>query len=169
MYKRIIILGGSGSGKSTLANRISLYTGYPVYHLDNLFLDFNWKKKDINELIEINKKLLSENVGVIEGNYTSTLPQRVDWANLIIFIDIPRRLQLYRIIKRLIRVKLGLDKRYGRPIESKNKFDIKFFSWVYNWNNHSKPKIFSILESIKDKKFLVIKEPRKLNLEELFK
>lgn len=55
-YKRIIVLGGSGSGKSTLTNKISLYTGYPAYHLDNLLLNSDWSQKEKSEWVKICKE-----------------------------------------------------------------------------------------------------------------
>lgn len=168
-YKRIIILGGSGSGKSTLANRISRYTGYPIYHLDNLFLDSNWKTKSREEREEISKQFLFKDIGVVDGNYTSSIPQRINWADLIIFIDISTRAHLYRIFKRMFKIILGLEKRHGKPQNSKNIVNLIFIKWVYFWNKHRRNEVLLLLESAKDKKVVIIKEPRKLDLEKLFK
>jgi len=164
MYKKIIILGGSGGGKSTLADRIGLHTGYPVYHLDNLLLDSNWIIKDKSEWEEVSKIFLLEDMGVVEGNYNSSIPNRIKWADVIIYIDISTRLRMYRIFKRNIRIRLGLDKRCGTPEGSKEKLSFKFLSWAYNWNRNKRNEMLLLLESIKDKKVLIIKEPRKLDL-----
>lgn len=167
MYKRIIILGGSGSGKSTLASRISEYTGYPVYHLDNLLLESNWKEKDRSEWPDILNKILQSDIGIVDGNYTRTIPERINWADLIIFIDASTFVLLYRIFRRLFRVRYGLDKRLGMPNGAKPKVSFKFFKWVLIWNIKRKKKIFSMLESAKDKKVVIIKEPRKLDIKSL--
>lgn len=164
MYKRIIILGGSGSGKSTLASRISEYTGYPIYHLDNLYLDLNFQKKDINELKEISKQFLSKNTGVVDGNYKGTLLERINWADLIVFIDAPTRIHVYRIFKRMIMVNLGLEKRHGQLENSKNILNISFIKWVYFWNKVRRDKVLSMLKEAKDKKVVIIKKPRELDL-----
>lgn len=169
MYKRIIILGGSGSGKSLLANRISEYTTYPVYHLDNLFLESNWKLKDKRKWEELSKVFLSKETGVVDGNYTSSLPSRIQWADLIIFIDISTPLRLYRVFWRYIRIKIGLDARYGSPENSKEKIQWSFIVWVYNWNRSHRKNMFSMLDSIKDKKVVIISRPKELNIEELLK
>lgn len=168
-YKRIIILGGSCSGKSTLANRISLYTGYNGYHLDALFLDSNWVKKDSVGLLEISNNILLEEEGVIEGNYTEVLPERIRWTDLIIFIDVPTVVHLYRMLYRIVTVNLGIEKRYGNPKGTKSEFSFNFLSWVLIWNKKEKKKMLRVLESIKDKKVLIIKEPKKLDLEKLLK
>jgi len=169
MYKKVIIIGGGGSGKSSLADRIGKYTNYPVYHLDNLLLDSNWIKKDKSQWEEISQVFLTKDVGVVDGNYSSSMPNRVKWADVIIYIDISTCVQLWRIVSRYIRNKLGLDKRCGFPDESKEKLNWGFILWTYHWNKRHKTKIISLMETQKDKKFLIIKEPRKLNLEELFK
>lgn len=110
-YKRIIILGGSGSGKSTLTNRISRYTGYPMYHLDNLLLNDKWTQKDKGEWLNICKKeFLSKGIGIVDGNYSSILPERIAWADLIIFINIPTYRHLFNIFKRSLMVNLELEK-----------------------------------------------------------
>ncbi len=169
-YKKIIILGGSGSGKSTLANRIGLFTGYPVYHLDQLFLDSNWKLKDKEERINICKKeFLSKEFGVVDGNYHSTVIPRIEWSDLIIFLNVPTYIKLYRIFKRLIESIFGINTRKGVLGEAKANITWKHIKWVYNWNSSHVDKYLDLFKSIKDKKVLIIKEPMKLNLEELFK
>jgi len=168
IYKRIIILGGSGSGKSTLANRISLYTGYPIYHLDNILLNSDWSQKEKSEWLNIcRKKFLSKDTGVVDGNYSSVLNERIDWADLIIFINVSTRRQLFSIFKRSLMVNLGLEKRHGMEKGRKDTVDFKFFKWVLNWNRSHKKKMFSILESIKDKEVIVTNSPRNLNIEKL--
>ena len=169
MYKRIIILGGSCSGKSTLADRISTFTGYPAYHLDALFLDANWDKKVFTELVEIHKNILLKDNGVIDGNYTEVLPERLEWADLIIFIDVSTAVHLYRMLYRIFTVKFGIEKRYGNPNGTKTEFSLNFLSWVFNWNRTQKRKIFSMLESVKDKKIVIVNSPNKLDIEKLLK
>lgn len=167
-YKRIIILGGSGSGKSTLANRISLYTNYPIYHLDNLLLNSDWSQKEKSEWLNICKKeFLSKDTGVIDGNYSSVLNERIDWADLIIFINVPTLRHLFNIFKRSVMVNLRLEKRHGMEKGRKDTINLKFFKWVLNWNRSHKKDMLTLMESIKDKKVVITNSPRKLNIEKL--
>lgn len=167
-YKKIIILGGSGSGKSTLANRISIHTGYPIYHLDNLLLNSDWSQKEKSEWLNICKKeFLTKDIGVVDGNYSFVLKERIEWADLIIFIHVPTYRHLLNIFKRSTMVNLGLEKRYGMEEGRKDTIDVKFFKWVLHWNKGHKKAMFSVLESIQDKKVLILNKPKKLNLTEL--
>lgn len=167
-YKRIIVLGGSGSGKSTLANRISVYTGYPIYHLDNLLLNLDWSQKEKSEWLNIcRKEFLFRDIGVVDGNYSSVLPERIEWADLIIFINVPTYRHLFNIFKRSIMVNLGLEKRHGMEKGRKDTVDLKFFKWVLNWNRGHKKEMLNLMESIKDKKVIITNKPRKLDIEKL--
>ena len=98
VYKKIIILGGSCSGKSTLADRIGKYTDYKVYHLDAFFTDSDWKRKDENEINRIYKEILSNETGIIEGGYIEIIPERIKWADLIIFIYVKKIFNFYIIL-----------------------------------------------------------------------
>lgn len=164
-YKRIIVLGGSGAGKSTLANRISLYTGYPIYHLDNLLLNSDWSHKEKSEWLNICKsEFLSKETGVVDGNYSLVLPDRIDWADLIIFINVPTRRHLLNIFKRSLMVNLGLEKRHGMEKGRKDIVNLKFFKWVLNWNKSHKKDMLELMRSIKNKKVVITNSPRKLDI-----
>jgi adenylate kinase family enzyme len=167
-YKRIIILGGSGSGKSTLANRIGVYTGYPIYHLDNILLNSDWSQKEKIEWLNICKKeFLLKEIGVVDGNYSSVLPDRIEWADLIIFINVPTRRHLFNIFKRSLMVNLGLEKRHGMEEGRKDTVDLKFFKWVLNWNRTHKKEMLNLMKLIDNKKVIITNKPRKLDIQKL--
>jgi adenylate kinase family enzyme len=169
-YKRIIVLGGSGSGKSTLVNRISIYTGYPIYHLDNLLLNKDWTQKEKSEWLNIcRKEFLSNDVGVVDGNYSSVLPERIEWADLIIFINVPTHRHLFNIFKRSIMVNLGLEKRHGMEKGRKDTVDLRFFKWVLNWNRTHKKEMLKLMKSINDKRVIITNSPKKLDIGRLLK
>lgn len=167
MHKRIIILGGSGSGKSTLASRISVFTGYELFHLDNLFLKNSWHKKDKDQMLKISEVFLSKDSAIVEGNYTDTLDIRIKWADLIIFIDTTTFIQIYRVLCRYIKIILNLEKRYGKPEESKEALKWNFLLWVYDWNSQSKPKINEMLKNHADKKVVYVKNTKSVILSDI--
>ncbi len=167
MHKKILILGGVGSGKSTLAKKIADYTGYPLVHLDELLLDANWKAVDKSLWQDMSKEFLSKEFGVIDGNYSNSLPARIDWADLIIFIDISTVRQLSRVFGRYIKNKIGLEKRIGHPKNSKNKLELELITWTYNWNRKSKKKTLNLLKRTYDKKIVFVTQPKKLKLKKI--
>lgn len=166
-YKRIIVLGGTSSGKSTLADRISEYTDYPLFRLDTAFHFENWEPKNKSMWGDIQEPFLKNERGIIDGNYSYVLPQRIEWADLIIFIDISQFSRMHRLILRYIRTWLDIEKRRGIFDENKDKFSFKLFKWAFSWNKISRPKTIAILKQIKDKKVLIIKDPKKLDIKKL--
>lgn len=167
-HKRIIILGGSGSGKSTLATRISKYTNYPIYHLDDLLLNSDWSQKDKTEWLDICKnEFLLKETGVVDGNYSFVLDERIQWADLIIFVDMPTYRQLFNVVKRVVKVNLGLERRVGISNNRKEKLSLEFLLWILHWNKGHRGKMFDVLNSVKDKKVITTNNPKRLNVEKL--
>ena len=75
-YSKIILVGNSGSGKSWLAKQIADTTGYPLYHLDVEFWQPGWVMTPREEKIERQRKMVSGDNWIIDGNYDSTMEIR---------------------------------------------------------------------------------------------
>lgn len=103
MTNRIAIIGSAGSGKSTLSQKLGEILSLPVVHLDRFYWKPNWTPTVNDEWDEFVKDAVSEDQWIIDGNYTRTLGIRLSEADAVIFLDMPRLLCIYRIIKRRIR------------------------------------------------------------------
>ncbi|HMS65928.1 MAG TPA: topology modulation protein [Ignavibacteria bacterium] len=160
--KRILILGCSGTGKSTLAKQIGKKFDLEVIHLDKFFHKPNWEPRDIEEFRKIVKELILKDKWVMDGNYTKTLAERIRRANFIIFFDYNSYLCTYRVIKRNIKTKLGLEIRTDMAegcVES--WLDWEFIKFVWNFKIAYIPLTYQILEESKfDKKKLIIIKSR---------
>ncbi|MCL2195826.1 MAG: hypothetical protein FWB76_07755 [Oscillospiraceae bacterium] len=101
-YNRIAILGGSGSGKSTLARNIAAMTGHPVIYLDYEKFFPGWVELSREEAMEKHAQWLLGERWIIEGGgFYGTMESRYAAADLAIFLDLPRVLRLFRVIRRL--------------------------------------------------------------------
>jgi adenylate kinase family enzyme len=100
MMRKIAIVGSAGAGKSTLAQALGSILNIEVIHLDRYFWQPGWKEKPQEARIEILQRLVQEEAWIIEGTYFSTSDIRLKEADSIIFLDIPRFLCLWRVIRR---------------------------------------------------------------------
>ncbi|SHF28787.1 hypothetical protein SAMN05444392_11371 [Seinonella peptonophila] len=97
--KKICIIGLSGTGKSTLAMKLGAVLKIKVYHLDALYWKPGWVQSTMDELMDKQKEILKKECWIIDGNYSDTWSNRLDEADLIIYLDIPRCLRMYRLLK----------------------------------------------------------------------
>ena len=96
MFRRINVTGNAGAGKSTLAFEISRALDIPTYGLDSIVWQPGWKETDPVERKHLLQELVSRESWVIDG--VSKIIR--ESADLVIFLDISRRICLYRCTKR---------------------------------------------------------------------
>jgi adenylate kinase family enzyme len=145
-----LILGPSGSGKSTVGKRIGRILCIPAIHLDMHFWKPNWVETPKDEWFDKVKELIASETWVMDGNYTSTLPMRVDAADTIIFLDMTRRQSYLRVVTRYLRHrgKTRPDVTEGCP----EKIDMEFIRWIWNYPRVSKPRILRFMEKLRASK-----------------
>lgn len=99
--KKIMVVGVSaGVGKSTFARTLGEKLDLPVHHLDSFHWKPGWVEADKNEFREVIEKLVKEDAWIIEGNYSSTIDLRLAEADTLIYLELPLRICLYRVLKR---------------------------------------------------------------------
>jgi adenylate kinase family enzyme len=147
--KRILIIGSGGSGKSTLARRLGEATGIEVIHLDKLHWKPNWVEPDKQEWGKTVDKILAGDSWIIDGNYGGTLEKRIAAADTVIFLELPRTICVWRILKRAARYR-----KISRPDMAEGceeKFDLKFIKWIWDYPRRTKPKVESLLKKFESK------------------
>lgn len=99
--QRIMIFGRPGSGKSGFAQALAQRLGLPVYHTDKIFYVKNWVERDHDEFIKMQKAIVAEPRWVIDGNAMRSLELRYARAEVAIVYCLPKRVCLWRILKRV--------------------------------------------------------------------
>ncbi|MFB5662577.1 topology modulation protein [Alteribacillus sp. HJP-4] len=102
MERVMIVAASAGSGKSTLAKQVGAAKGLNVYHLDSFYFRRGWVEVPQGEFIERIQKAVMQEKWVIDGNYSSTFRYREARADTVLYIELPLRVCLYRIVKRYI-------------------------------------------------------------------
>ncbi|MDY4976662.1 MAG: AAA family ATPase [Clostridia bacterium] len=156
--KRMMIIGSPGSGKSTLAKLIAQKEGLPLVHLDKLFWQEGWVETPAEEFDRRLAEAVDKDAWVIDGNYTRTISMRLKRADMVVFLDYPRRICMWRICKRIL-------KHYGRTRSDMGsgcpeRFDVSFLQYVWNFRKHSREKILALLTDAKGKQIVHIQNKK---------
>lgn len=94
--RRVTILGGAGAGKSRLAREIGVALGLPVIHLDRLVYAPGWRRRDMASVCADLEPSLATGAWVVDGIYRETSPLVLPRAELVIWLDQPAWLRLWR-------------------------------------------------------------------------
>lgn len=154
--KKIHIIGSVGSGKTTLANRLAGELNYPYFELDQLVWSRKCMNKDIRRTPEESEKLLnsliSADAWIVEGVHIDEWTfKSFEESEIIIFLDINYYVRVYRIIKRYIKQKLGMENSNYKPTF---KLLIKMFEWNRMFEDNKQLNL-NRLENYKDKLFII--------------
>ncbi len=105
--KRIIVVGSPGAGKSWFSQHLGAVTRIEVIHLDHLFWQPGWVEMPRAEWVEVQAQLVKRESWIIDGYYGATLEIRLERADTVMFLDLPRGICIKRALSRVVR-------NYGR-------------------------------------------------------
>jgi len=161
LMKRILIIGSGGAGKSTLAIKLAKNLSLPLVHLDCLFWKPGWVQRDKGEFRETLETVLEQPTWIIDGNFGSTMARRFEYADTIIFLNLPTLTCLYGIFSRYFQYR-----KQSRPdmTEGNNeRIDLEFFLYVLFYNRQRRPLILSRLNKIgSDKKTIILRSRKEI-------
>lgn len=142
-----------------MSRKLHYILDLPVVHLDTYYWNADWVPKPNEEWNNIVEQFINEEHWIMDGNYSRTMDIRINKADLIIFLDMPRLLCIYRIIKR--RIIYHKKSRPDMNQECPEKLDWDFVKWVWNYRKKGRVNTIKKLEQIKGRKEVVILRTRK--------
>lgn len=122
--RKVIIIGSPGSGKSTLSIELAQKTGLPLYHLDQFFWRAGWQIVDKEIFLEKQRTIVAEAAWIIDGNYGSSLAERAASAELILWLDPPTVVCVWRVLKRVVN-------NHGKTRRDMAEDCPEYFSWNF--------------------------------------
>ncbi len=137
--RRILIIGSPGAGKSTLSHQLAKRTGLPLYHLDMLHWLPGWIERDRDEAKAALAEILAQDRWIIDGNYGSILPMRLERSDTVVWLDYSTSLCFGRVLKRWWqhRGRTRPDMTEGCP----ERLDLEFLFYVLmfrsNWQSRN--------------------------------
>lgn len=159
--KKIMIVGSAGSGKSTLARRLGRMLDIEVIHLDAHYWKPGWIEPSEAEWLRRVERLTRRDAWIMDGNYTKTIDIRLAAADTVIFLDFPRLLCLWRVIKRWWRNR-GRS-RPDLPPGCPEKIDLPFLRWIWQFPRIRRPLIQEKLKHARGKRIIVLNGPREVS------
>lgn len=150
--RKILVIGSGGAGKSTFARRLGRILGIEVVHLDAHYWRPGWVEPPKPEWAKTVEDLVARDAWIMDGNYSGTLAQRLRACDTVIFLDIPRLVCLWRVLKRAV-----VYRRGGRPDMAagcREKLNWEFVRWIWAYPARSRPKVLKMLKDSPGKRIV---------------
>jgi adenylate kinase family enzyme len=135
--RRIVVIGPLGAGKSTLAVQLGRLLGIPVHHLDWLYWGDHWMPAQPARWQARLDGIVSGEAWIIDGNFTSSLSQRLVAADTVIYLDVPPLISAVRALKR--RALHRWRRAPGIPGGARPMFDAQLFRWIWAFARETRP------------------------------
>ena len=149
--KKIIVIGCPGSGKSMFSRALHQKTGLPLHHLDMMFWNADKTTVEKRVFLERLSAVLREDAWIIDGNYASTMEERMAACDTVIFLDYPPEICLE-----------GIHERVGKPRADmpwvEDGEDAEFLAFVRDFNREQRPRILELLAAHGDKTVVILSD-----------
>ena len=143
--QRVVVLGMGGAGKSVLARRLGAAWALRVLHLDAVFWGPGWRPTPPEVWPDVVAGLASGERWVIEGAYSEVVEVALPRAQLAVFLDLPRRVTLPRLLRRPLRRRDrnrgDLPRGLGHVVDRDN------LSWAWHWPARERLAVVAALDA----------------------
>jgi adenylate kinase family enzyme len=145
---RVAVVGCIGAGKSRVATRLGAVTRPPVLHLDRYWWqDGRYRINGVRSVAEhtmssqafrdLPRRLAAEDAWIIDGGYIGDLDTRLTRADTVVFLDLPRRVCLWRLVRR--HGKHRAD--YPAHVQDGLGWLLALIRWVISYPSQKRPAI----------------------------
>lgn len=145
--QRVLVIGSGGAGKTTFSLALAKRTGLPVVHLDAHFWRPGWGQPESEDWADQVDRLVAEPRWIMDGNYGGTMAARLAVCDTAIFLDRPRLLCIWRVVKRRVQYH-GVarpDLAPGCP----EQLDVAFLRYIWNYPSQRRPTILSRIDGLR--------------------
>ncbi len=144
---KIIVIGSPGAGKSYFSRQLSKKYNIPLYHLDNIYWNEDKTHLTREELQAKVESIIQTDNWIIDGNYISTMEQRISAADEVILFDCSTEICIDGIKSRI-----GTDREDLPWIEE--ELDLEFLEYVKEFKEKSLIRIEEKLSKYPEKKIV---------------
>lgn len=143
--ERVLVVGCAGAGKTWFSECLAVRTGLPLVHLDRHFWRPGWVTPETEDWRRQVDALIAAPRWIMDGNYGGTLERRLPRADTVFFLDLPRSVSLWRVLKRTLQHygKVRGDLAEGCP----ERFDLAFLRYIWNYRRDHRPAVVAKLRA----------------------
>jgi adenylate kinase family enzyme len=146
MPQRVLVAGGSGAGKSTLARRLARLLDLPHTELDGLFHGPGWTPRP--EFLDDVRALAAGDRWVTEWQYDAARPVLLARSDLLVWLDLPRRLTTWRVARRTVRRRLRREVLWNGNREGPLHHVVRDPEHIIRWAWSSHPRVAVRVDSV---------------------
>lgn len=158
--KKITIVGGPGTGKTTLAQKLGEILNLPVIHIDAVNYKPNWEEVRKEKRDKLILEKIKNEKWISDGNYSSTLKERIEKSDLIIWLDYSSLDIIKGVFSRNIK---NFNKEKQEIPGCKERIDWKFFKYVVTYRRKARNKIVEKIKNASEDKVCIFKNRKELN------
>ncbi len=164
-YNKIVISGTSSSGKTTLGRRLSAICGVTHIELDALHWEPGWTPAQPEVFRERVRQALARPTWIIDGNYGVVRDLTWGQAELMIWLDYPLPLVLWRLTRRTFQRRFRNEELWNGNREQLRMF---FFSreslylWVLKTHRRHRREYPAQFASMPGLRVARVRSPREL-------
>jgi hypothetical protein len=144
--KRIAVIGPIGAGKSRLAGQLGAKLSVPVVHLDRVYWKPGWVRTPQDEWVAAQRREVAKESWIVEAQYDDMLPDWIDAADTIVYLDVSPLKCLWRVSRR----RLDAQPAAGAPAGSEpgpvHRALRKFFRNQWEYRRKVRPELVADLE-----------------------
>jgi adenylate kinase family enzyme len=144
--RKIMVIGVGGAGKSTLAVELGEITGLPIIHLDELYWEPGWVEPAPEQWEGAVREMVGLDRWIMDGNYGGTMDIRLAAADMVVLLDLPPWVSLWRVVRRWVTHRGEV--RPGMAPGCEERLSWSFLLWILRYRRERRPGILRKLSNL---------------------